>query len=89
MSWIESREDTEGFWKGIKPSDNGYPPTYMTEEFLSKMDTDFDRANLRVLKARKGSVVTVTIRRQGIILRRWSLWRFVKIRLQILMVVWT
>ena len=71
MPWIESREDTEEIsGRDIKPSDNGYLSDIHDRKISEQKNElpDFDRTNLRVLKARKGSVVTqLQYARQGII----------------------
>ena len=54
-------EDTEEIsGRDIKPSDNGYLSDIHDRTISEQKNElpDFDRTNLRVLKARKGSVVT-------------------------------
>ncbi len=59
--WIESRNDTEEIsGREVKPSDNGYLSEIHDRKVSDKINEfpDFDRSNLSVLRAKKGSTVT-------------------------------
>ena len=70
-AWIESREDTEEILgREIKPADNGYLSDVHDRKISDHKNElpDFDRTDLRVLRAKKGSTVTqLEYARQGII----------------------
>ena len=68
-AWIESREDTEEILgREIKPADNGYLSDVHDRKISDHKNElpDFDRTDLRVLRAKKGSTVTqLEYARQG------------------------
>ena len=70
-AWIESREDTEEILgREIKPADNGYLSDVHDRKISDHKNElpDFDRTDLRVLRAKKGSTVTqLEYARRGII----------------------
>ena len=70
-AWIESRGDTEEILgREIKPADNGYLSDVHDRKISDHKNElpDFDRTDLRVLRAKKGSTVTqLEYARQGII----------------------
>ena len=70
-AWIDSREDTEEILgREIKPADNGYLSAVHDRKISDHKNElpDFDRTDLRVLRAKKGSTVTqLEYARQGII----------------------
>ena len=70
-AWIESREDTEEILgREIKPADNGYLSDVHDRKISDHKNElpDFDRTNLKVLRAKKGSTVTqLEYARRGII----------------------
>ena len=70
-AWIESREDTEEILgREIKPADNGYLSDVHDRKISDHKNElpDFDRTDLRVLRAKKGSTVTqLEYARQGIV----------------------
>ena len=70
-AWIESREDTEEILgREIKPADNGYLSDVHDRKISDHKNElpDFDRTDLRVLRAKKGSTVTqLEYARRGIV----------------------
>ena len=70
-AWIESREDTEEILgREIKPADNGYLSAVHDRKISDHKNElpDFDRTDLRVLRAKKGSTVTqLEYARRGIV----------------------
>ena len=70
-AWIESREDTEEILgREIKPADNGYLSDVHDRKISDHKNElpDFDRSDLRVLRAKKGSTVTqLEYARRGIV----------------------
>ena len=70
-AWIESREDTEEILgREIKPADNGYLSDVHDRKISDHKNElpDFDRTDLKVLRAKKGSTVTqLEYARKGII----------------------
>ena len=70
-AWIESREDTEEILgREIKPADNGYLSDVHDRKISDHKNElpDFDRTDLRVLRAKMGSTVTqLEYARQGTI----------------------
>ena len=70
-AWIESREDTEEILgREIKPADNGYLSDVHDRKISDHKNElpDFDRTDLMVLRAKKGSTVTqLEYARKGII----------------------
>ena len=70
-AWIESREDTEEILgREIKPADNGYLSDVHDRKISDHKNElpDFDRSDLRVLRAKKGLTVTqLEYARRGIV----------------------
>ena len=71
MPWIESREDTEEIsGRAIKPADNGYLSDVHDRKISDQKNElpDFDRTDISVLRAKKGSTVTqLQYAREGIV----------------------